>query len=93
MKKSKKILQLLLNLLPHMNIVLSIVLLTFFVVDRFNRAMSFIDNDITKWMLCVFCVSVFVEAVLTVAYRRMISREQNFAIDEMEKKKNNHIDW
>lgn len=92
MKKGKLILQYLLNVLPHINIALAITLLTFFVVDRYNRAMSFIDNNITKWMLCVFCATVLIEAIATVIYRRMITREQNDAIDAKEKKRKNNVD-
>lgn len=93
MKKSKKLLQYLLNVLPHINIVLAVTMLTFFVVDRYNRAMSFIDNDITKWMLCAFCVTVLAEAILTVIYRRMITREQNAAIDADQRKRSNSSKW
>ena len=93
MKTRKKILQYLLNVLPHINIVLAVTMLTFFVVDRYNRAMSFIDNDITKWMICVFCVTVLIEAIVTVIYRRMITREQNDAMDAIEKKRKNSADW
>lgn len=92
MKKGKLILQALLNILPHINIVLAFTMLTFFVVDRYNRAMSFINNDITKWMLCVFCVTVVVEAIATVLYRRMMAREQNAAIDAANKKRRKNGD-
>ena len=92
MKKGKLILQLLLNILPHINIALAVTMLTFFVVDRYNRAMSFINNDITKWMLCVFCVTVVVEAIATVLYRRMMAREQNAAIDAANKKRRKNGD-
>ena len=92
MKKSQKLLQYLLNVLPHINIVLAVTLLTFFVVDRYNRAMSFIDNDITKWMLCVFCGTVLVEAIATVIYRRMIAKERNAAIDTKGKQGQNDPD-
>ena len=87
MKKGKIILQVLLNVLPHINIALAVTMLTFFVVDRYNRAMSFINNDITKGMLAVFCVTVLVEAIATVIYRRMIAREQNASIDAANKKR------
>ena len=92
MKKGKLILQALLNILPHINIVLAFTMLTFFVVDRYNRAMSFINNDITKWMLCIFCVTVVVEAIATVLYRRMMAREQNAAIDAANKKRRKNGD-
>lgn len=87
MKKGKIILQVLLNVLPHINIALAVTMLTFFVVDRYNRAMSFINNDITKGMLAVFCVTVLVEAIATVIYRRMMAREQNASIDAANKKR------
>jgi len=66
----KKLIDLLCDLLPHLNIALACVLLTCFVVDRFNRAMAFINNDITKWMLAIFCLLVIVESVLYAIRRR-----------------------
>ncbi len=64
-----------LKFIPHINIALAFTLLTLFVTDRFNRAMSFINNDITKWMLCIFCVGVVIEAVSLLWIRRMEARE------------------
>lgn len=58
-----------LSVLPHINIALAAVLLVLFVTDRFNRAMAFINNDITKWMLCVFCVTSLLQAIIF-AYKR-----------------------
>lgn len=51
--------------LPHINIALGIVMLTLLVTDSFNRAMNFINNDITKSMLAVFCVLVIAESVIS----------------------------
>ena len=59
------------GILPHLCIVLAVMLLTFFVTDRFNRAMAFINNDITKWLLAVFCVlAIFVSVLLIIRQRR-----------------------
>ena len=41
----------LLNAVPHISLVLSLMHLVFLVVDLFNRAMAFVSNDITKWLL------------------------------------------
>ena len=40
-------------LLPHLAIVLSLMTITFFVIDRFNDAMAFLNNDITKFLVLV----------------------------------------
>ncbi len=73
----KKIGAAFLSALPHINITLSVVMLVLFVTDRFNRAMAFINNDITKWMLCVFCVTSFIQAVAYAASRRRALRQSS----------------
>lgn len=72
----KKIIAAALSALPHINITLAVVLLVLFVTDRFNRAMMFINNDITKWMLCVFCVTSFLQAILYAYHRRKSIRKR-----------------
>ncbi|MBO5778108.1 MAG: hypothetical protein J6R82_00925 [Clostridia bacterium] len=81
MKQLKTLGKLFLAVLPHVNIALSITLLTLFVTDRFNRAMAFINNDIAKWMLAVFCCTVFIEAVVYVYTRRKAAIARNNAMD------------
>ena len=63
---------------------LAVTLLTLFVTDRFNRAMAFINNDIAKWMLAVFCITVLIEAIYLSAIHRKAVRERNAAIDAAE---------
>lgn len=81
MKLLKKLGRFFLNILPHVNIALAITLLTLFVTDRFNRAMAFINNDITKWMLCVFCVTVLIEAIALATTRRKAAMQRNAQMD------------
>ena len=57
-------------MLPHINLSMSLVMLTLLVTDYFNRAMAFINNDITKWMLAVFCILVLIQSVLYIIFRR-----------------------
>lgn len=38
-------------LLAHISIVLSVMVLTWFVIDRFNTAMEFMSADISKWFI------------------------------------------
>lgn len=49
--------------LTHATIVLSVVFLVFFVIDRVNPAMMFIGSDISDWLLCIFCVIALVSSI------------------------------
>ena len=64
MKILRKICSLAAAALPHVNISLGVVLLTLLVTDRFNRAMNFVNNDLTKAVIAVFCIFVIVESVI-----------------------------
>ena len=89
MKQLKVVLKFFLSILPHINISLAVVLLILFVTDRYNRAMAFINNDITKGMLAVFCITVLIEAIVPSAMRRKAARQQN----EQAQQSETHIDW
>lgn len=39
------------KILPHVSILLSNMYIVFFLIDRVNTAMAFINNNITKWLL------------------------------------------
>ena len=45
-----------LRLLPHGAILICNMYIVFFLIDRVNTAMCFIDNDITKALLAIMCV-------------------------------------
>ena len=66
----KKFFGILLSFLPHLNIALSVVMISLFILDRFNRAMVFLTNDLTKWMLAVFCVLVLIQSVAYIVTAR-----------------------
>lgn len=53
-----------LKILPHLCIALAVNVFTFFVIDQLNRAMVFMANDITKWLLAVMAALVFGEATV-----------------------------
>lgn len=46
------------DFLPHFTLVLCLMHVTFLIVDLFNRAMAFVNNDITKWLLVVLSFAV-----------------------------------
>ncbi len=62
----KKILHFFAALLPHLTLILSLMILTFFVIDQFNEAMAFLNNAITKWLICVFSVLTMILSVSSV---------------------------
>ena len=53
------------TLLTHATIVLSVVFLVFFCIDRVNPAMEFIGSDISDWLLCAFCVIALLSSILS----------------------------
>ena len=52
------------TLLTHATIVLSVVFLVFFIIDRVNPAMEFIGSDISDLLLCIFCLVALLSSIL-----------------------------
>lgn len=84
--KIRKILNGILSLIPHINIILSLFLVTCFIVDRYNRAMAFINNDFTKITLLVLTVLVIVQSVCQIVKNRRDSRDSSDKNGEKNKK-------
>ena len=66
----KKILNLIADALPHVNIALGITVLALFVTDQFNRAMNFVNNDMTKTLVMIYCVLIIIQSVIYSYNRR-----------------------
>jgi len=66
------------KLLPHGAIIISLMYLVFFCIDRVNTAMAFINNDITKVLLLVLCIISSINAGLIIAddRKRIRARRQ-----------------
>lgn len=58
------------RVLPHICIIISVMMLVFYVIDRVNSAMSFIDNDIFKTLLLFYCIVVIASSVYLIASNR-----------------------
>ena len=58
------------KVLPHICIIISFMMLTLYVIDRVNGAMNFIDNDIFKSLLLVYCITVIITSVFLIADNR-----------------------
>jgi hypothetical protein len=58
------------KILPHICIIISVMMLTFYVIDQVNGAMNFINNNIFKSLLLVYCLAVIATAVFLIADNR-----------------------
>ena len=72
----KKFLNTLFGFIPHILLVLSLMMITFYITDRKNRAMAFINNDITKALLLVMAILVIVESVYLIVHLRKKQYEE-----------------
>ncbi len=58
-----KLKQRILGFPPHLSLILSLMLLTFYIVDRFNTAMAFINHPMTKNLIGVLILFNLFSAV------------------------------
>ena len=69
-KKSRTGINVLRTILNHAAIVLSLMYLVFFVIDRINNAMEFINNDITKALLVLLALIAIINAEIALHRKR-----------------------
>lgn len=55
------------RLIPHITIILAMMTLTFFVIDRFNEFMDFMTSELSKWVFAALAVFAFATAVRLIA--------------------------
>ena len=58
------------KILPHVSIVLCNMYIVFFLIDRVNSAMAFIDNGITKVLLLILSIISIVNSSFLIADER-----------------------
>ncbi|MBE6565229.1 MAG: hypothetical protein E7655_08160 [Ruminococcaceae bacterium] len=66
----KNMLSILKGLLPHAVLILSLMMITFYITDQFNRPMAFINNDITKALLFLLSLLAIVQSVYMIRQNR-----------------------
>ncbi|NMB94911.1 MAG: hypothetical protein GYA26_11870 [Flexilinea flocculi] len=57
------------RIIPHISIILSGMLLVFFVIDRFNQKMGFMEDDTTKIMILALSISSIMTSILFIRLR------------------------
>lgn len=54
--------------IPHITLVLSLMTLTFFVIDRVNTGMAFMTSELSKWVFFLLAVFALIGSVILVGY-------------------------
>ena len=86
--------RLLTRFFPHAVIVLSLMTLTFFGLDRFNPIMAFMTSELSKWVFALLAVTGLITAILLIGMqwseddrkaRRTLKQRMNAAKTELDK--------
>ena len=63
--------------LPHLCIIMCMMLLVFFSIDRVNHHIGFMKNEFHKWLTLFLCLAVIFESgILISRNRRQIRKEE-----------------
>ena len=55
--------KIIIKILPHITFALSAMFITFLILDNFNPVMEFVNNDISRTLLYVFCGASLIESI------------------------------
>ena len=69
-KPTSKALITLIKIMPHINIIISGVYITFYIIDLKNSAMAFINNPVTKFLILVLALCSVVSSIFLIVYQR-----------------------
>lgn len=58
------------NLLPHISLMLSAVIITLYILDIYNPVRGFLSRDLSKMLLLVFAILSAIVSILLVRYNR-----------------------
>lgn len=58
------------NLLPHILLILSLIFITFMILDEYNPTMEFINNSVSNKLFWVFCILSVINAVVSIVVSR-----------------------
>ena len=66
--------------LSHTSIIVGMMFVVFFVIDRFNPAMDFLGSTLSKWLILALAVCAFLNGLLSAVYlfqkqRRSMERQ------------------
>ena len=72
--------------LPHITIILSLMTLTFFVIERFNEMMGFMTSKLSQWVFAILAVFALITSRERQArlHRQALRRQAQMAAQEQE---------
>lgn len=71
--------------LSHTSIIVGMMFVIFFVIDRFNPAMDFLGSSLSKWLMLALAACAFLNGLLSAVYlfqKRRRSMERQSAREE-----------
>ena len=72
--KRRSILESVKSALPHACIIVSLMMLVFFVIDRMNKHQEFMTNEFHKWLTLVLCITGIGTSIIASGYNRRVQR-------------------
>ncbi|MBP1756303.1 MAG: hypothetical protein H6Q59_2701 [Firmicutes bacterium] len=58
------------RILPHITIILSVMFVVLWILDQINPRMNFIDSNLSKLLLIIFCLSSLLTSIVYVVIER-----------------------
>lgn len=55
------------KIIPHLSLALGLMVLTFFVIDRFNDVMAFMTSELSKWVIAGLALTSVITSVCLIA--------------------------
>lgn len=71
-----KAIKLFLSILPHLLLIVACMFVTFLIIDTQNKAMEFVESDLSKGVMAVWCVLSVATSVTLIAAQRRSERER-----------------
>lgn len=69
------------KVLPHNSIVLSGMVIIFYIIDQFNNSMALLEDDVTKVLILILGISAILTATLLISMQRWEER-RNHMLDK-----------
>jgi hypothetical protein len=64
-----------LTVLPHITIIMSIMFITLWILDKFNPNMNFLDSKLSSILMLILFILSILTSILAVAWDRKLDRD------------------
>jgi uncharacterized membrane protein len=64
------------KIIPHISIILSLMFVVFYFIDRINSAMNFINHPLSKAVLLALCIFSIATSILLIGMQRKHERRR-----------------